>query len=88
MFAFSAPVFPFTETNTPSNSKLLVEPAVNVIPVVGVTVVLACGVPKPTTTVPLLLVTKLIPTFPPAQVAPPVKSPVQLIRRMPVVAEG
>lgn len=82
--ALIAPVFPLTEASTPRISKLLVEPAVNVIPVVGVPV----GVPKPITSVPLLFVRALMLTLPPAQPTPPVKSPVQLARRIPVVADG
>jgi len=82
--ALKDPVFPFTDTKMPCSSKLLVDAAVNEIPVVGV----PAGVPKPITTVPLLLVLRLMLTFPPAHPAPPVKSPVQFAKRTPVVADG
>jgi hypothetical protein len=81
--AFSAPVLPFTDTNTPCSSKALVEPAVNEIPVVGV----GDGVPKPIVIVPPLFETVLMLTFPP-HAAPPVKSPVQLTRRICAAADG
>jgi hypothetical protein len=76
--AVTFPVLPFVEIRTPATSNVLVLPAVNGTPVLGV----GCGVPKPTTIVPVLVVMELIPTF----VA--VKSPVGLAMRIPVVVLG
>src|SRR5262249_12844982 len=60
------PVFPFTDSNTPTKSKVPAELAGQLMPVVGlrpVVPLVVTGVPKPRTIVPALLLTAEMPTF-------------------------